>query len=707
MSIESKNKDNLKTRGGVSILPTASPKSDDLLRFWTDHPTESVLVDLYPFSVGEFENSHPNGQAVGNWGGPYTGRPELIVELAPAIQARCSMVGKGRVEAYLCSLRAWWRLFDYIESDSITKGRLNPKVSSVAHLSALHESVAKQRNMPGENLRAFLMIADDTRIFLRLPKLGWIAPARRTWESYLIPEHQARALRTVLKQDWERVLKSWTRNDRVMAEAKRRAMGELPVDLGDDESLLANWQYFQAIQPKKDRILPLGKMLLGNRSHSAGLFEHGRERKLIRAILFPTVEEADIAFHLALINSGWNPSTLHKVDADNPYLIRDHPKNAGQLVLSDQDKDDTAEEETLKAEKGRAGGRTQFCIGKKSQPSSAPMIVAAYLKRIAPLREIVKADCKMAEQELAHLQSSSAPQEAIAAQRYRVQMLKGWSRSVWLYVGPHGDIACLNIRNWYRYKKPESDNTKVSYLDVVRRRLNAQRPCDEQIPKVVPSDFRDIYARWVYVQSKGSILAVMLALGHKSVETTQQYLRHKIYKVEHDDQIRRFMGHLFDGLGRGEIDLTKLAQLVRHGEITPDMEVRLAEYRTLQRSRIGVGCADPRHPPEHIVSNHVPGQLCGANRCLKQCEHARFLPEAMDGIAMRAEELMAMSDCMPREPWLKAGFQEELDMAEELLESLFPSAAVAEARSAWRTCILAGEHLIPGLARVDFLEETA
>lgn len=561
--------------------------------------------------------------------------------------------------------------------------------------------------MLAENFRAFLNIVDDTRTFLRLPKLGWIPPAKRTGESHLIPEQQARALRTVLKQDWERIQKTWARNDRVMAEANRRVAGESPDDLGEDESLLENWQHFLAIQQETGLTLPSGSQLLGKWASGASLCGRGLERREMRAILFPTVEEADIAFHLALMNSGWNPSTLIKVDAEDPYLTRDHPKNARQLVLSIEDADEAADEKTLKADKARAGGRTQFCIGQKSQPSSAPMIVAAYLKRIAPLREVVKADCKTAEQELAHLQSSGATQEVVAKQLKRLQTLKLWSRSVWLYVALNGDIGCLNMKVYNRYKRPEIGRSQVSYLDVVRHRLNAQRPADDQIPNVTPSDFRDIYARWVYLQSKGNILAVMLALGHASVETTLGYLRHKIYKVEHDDQIRRFMIHLFDGLGRGEIDLTKLAQLLRHGEITPEMEARLTEYRALQRSRIGVGCADPRHPPEHVAPGHVPGRLCGANRCLKQCEHARFLPEAMDGIAMRVEELMVMSDHLPREPWLKAGFQEELDMGEELLESLFQSAAVAEARTAWRARIIAGEHLIPGLGRIDLLEDAA
>lgn len=702
MSIEKKNKDHLKAHSGISQVPPGPLTSDDPLKFWTNHPTENILVDLHPFANGEFENPNPISPKSGYWGGPFTGRPALIAELAPAIHARCALIKKRRVEAYLGALRGWWRLFDAIESDSVATDRLDSQVSSVAHLSALHDAIAKQRNMFPGNFRAFLALADDTRTLLRLPKLGWISPTRHIRESQLVPEYQARALKTALKQDWERVLKTWARNDRVMAEAECRAAGEFTADLGEDERLLKNWQHFQAIQQETGLTLPSGDQLLSNRSDSSYLTECGLERRMMRAILFPSVEEADIAFHLALMNSGWNPSTLAKVDADDPYLTRDHPKNAAQLVLSNDDTD----EETLKADKVRAGGRTQFCIGQKSQPSSAPMIVAAYLKRSAPLREIVKADCNAAAQELSHLQSSGATKEAIAAQLERVQTLKQWSSSVWLYVDPRGNIGCLNTREWKRYPKPDGGKGQGSYLNVVRYRLNARRPVNDQIPNVTPSDFRDIFARWVYLQSNGNILAVMLALGHKSIETTQGYLRHKVYKVEHDDQIRRFMIHLFDGLRHGEIDLTKLAQLVRHGEITPEMEARLVEYRALQRSRIGIGCADPRHPPAHVAPGHVPGRLCGTNRCLKQCEHARFLPEALDGIAMRVEELMVMSDHLPREPWLKDGFQEELDIGEELLESLFPSLAVAEARAAWRTRILAGEHLIPGLGRIEHLEET-
>jgi len=701
MSIEKKNKDHLKEHGEVSLVPPAPLKSDDPLKFWTSHPTQSRLVNLRPFAEGEFTNPNPNGPNTGNWGGAYTGRPELIAELMPALEARCALLGDDRVRGFLTSLRMWWRLFDSIEAMSLGDGQPVTKVSSVGELNVLHEVQAKQSGMNAQNFRDFQKIADDVRIFMRLPKLGWIPPENRTSESHLIPEKQARDLKVALKQNWERVRKTWARNDRIRGEAGRRAAGESPTDLTEEEEhLLKNWQHFHQAQLKTGLSLPTANDL-GDRSF---LSKRGLKRRLMRSILFPTVEEADIAFHLALQHSGWNPSTLARVDATNPFVLANHPKEDGQLVLNTEAGED--EEATLHAVKPRANGQTQFCIGKKSHLSSAPMIVEAYLKRVGPLREILKENCKLAQLELARLHKTGADQSTVSAKVKHIQTLQESIRSVWLYVDLKGDIGSLSWTNWRRYESPnKTKGTLASYLDLVRYQLNAQRGAEDHIPNVTPSDFRDIYTRWVMVQSNGNILAVMLALGHKSPSTTVNYLRSKIYREEHDDQIRRFMIHLFDGLGRGEIDLTKLSQNVRHGEITPEMEARLAEYRLLMRSRIGVGCADPRHPPENVAPGHVAGRLCGTQRCLYQCEHARFLPEALNGIAMRVEELVVMSDYLPREPWLRGEYQEELEMGEELLEHLFPSNEVAEARTFWRERILTGEHLIPGLGHIDFLED--
>lgn len=130
----------------------------------------------------------------------------------------------------------------------------------------------------------------------------------------------------------------------------------------------------------------------------------------MRSILFPTAEEADIAFHLALMNSGWNPTTLVNVDANFPFLVTTHPKNSKQLVLSVETKD---EELTLQGTKPRAKGKLQFCMGLAKNLSSPPVIVGNYLKRVEPLREILMRNYEAAKEELATMQSANIDQKVL------------------------------------------------------------------------------------------------------------------------------------------------------------------------------------------------------------------------------------------------------------------------------------------------------
>src|SRR5690606_28437038 len=114
-----------------------------------------------------------------------------------------------------------------------------------------------------------------------------------------------------------------------------RMRGEPPGELDEEESRrLNNWQYMQGIQLQTGVLLPSGQQLLGVWKGEDSLDRRGLNRSLMRSIAFPTVVEADIALHLALLHSGWNPSTILRIDADNPFLLADHPKNGGQLVLT-------------------------------------------------------------------------------------------------------------------------------------------------------------------------------------------------------------------------------------------------------------------------------------------------------------------------------------------------------------------------------------
>lgn len=711
MSIGKKNKNHLKGHGGVKLIaPILAPMSDDPLKFWTGHPTENIHVDLNSFAQGELENPRPFGK--GYWAGPFTGRPQLVAELAPALQARFTLASSHTVGSYLTALRAWWRFFDSIENTSAADGRRLACVESVADLNELHEAAARRSGMNAFYFNYILSIFNAARKLHkpRLSELPWELIKYGEPTRILVPDDQARAIKTVVKQDWERVRRTWARNDSLCVESQRRSAyaadpggatdrGEIPSELSEEEELLLkNLRHFQYIQQNTGRILPTSEQLRDGEER-VSFWESGLELRLMRALLFTTVEEADIAIHLALIGSGWNPSTMANLDGSSPSLVFDHPKDVLQTVLSGDDD----EEAIIQADKPRAGGKTQYCIGLKKHKSSPPVIVATYLKRVEPLREQLKSDYQAATAELARLQTDKADNEAITQQFKMVQKLRQGLRSVWLYVDLKGRINWLDIKNWKRYG---TAGKQTSYLENVCGRLNADcaRRGEPPIGKITPSDFRDIYARWVYAQTGGNILAVMLALGHSSLASTGRYLENNLFSAENDESTRRFMTHLFVELKQGRVDLTILAQLVRHGPLTTEMEERLEEYRKLMRSRVGVACADPRHPPAHIAQKHQEGRLCSTQLCLHDCGNAKFLPESLDGIAMRVEELYAISERLPRETWLRSEFQKELDGGESLLDSLYPRELVSEARGNWRDRIVRGEHLVPGLGLIADVE---
>jgi hypothetical protein len=712
MSIGKKNKDHLKEHGGIDLVaPVASPKSNDPLRFWTGHPTENILVDLRPFAEGE--NEHPNPTGAGSWGGPFTGRRQLIAQLAPAIQARVTLLARSTVVNLQSALRAWWRLLDRIEATPDPDRRVLAPVESVADLNELHEAAAHRYCVHANYFKCFVSLVNAARKLHvpRLPELRWEAPKASEPIRTLIPEEQAKAIKTCIKQDWEKVLRRWAHCDTLLAEAQRRTAQaadpkgatqrcEIPSALcEDDERLLKNLEHLLRMQQKIGKVLPTSSQLLDEQIYYS-LWQKGIDLRLMRGILFPKVEEADVAFHLALMNSGWNPSTLANLDGSSPALVFDHPKDTSQTVLAAREGED--EEVTMQAPKPRAHDKMQFCTGLKKHSSSPPVVVATYLQRVAPLRQQLISDYEEASDELARLQTSNASEDAIARQFKRAQTLRKGCRSVWLYVDLKGGINWIEWRHFNRYRSDNGDDLRVTYVSRVLERLNHERGQRgaPQIPSVTASDFRDIYARWVYLQTGGNILAVMLALGQSSLASAMRYLDNNIFSAQNDEDARRFMTHLFAELNQGRVDLTILAQLVRNGPLTPEMQVRLEEYRQLMRSRIDVGCNGPRHPPEQVAPRHQAGKLCGPQRCLRRCQNARFLPESLDGIVMRVEELYRMSDHLPRETWLQGGFEEELGDGEYLLDKLYPPNRVAEAREKWRDRIARGEHVVPGLGLV-------
>lgn len=276
---------------------------------------------------------------------------------------------------------------------------------------------------------------------------------------------------------------------------------------------------------------------------------------------------------------------------------------------------------------------------------------------------------------------------------------------MWLYVSAGGEILWLAQRNSGGHRLHGKQST---YLSVILDQINRERATRDKvpIPSVAQSDFRDIFATFLWLQSGGNLFVVMRLLNHARLTTTGLYVDNTILNTERDQQARTFLDHLFAELGKGRIDITILTHLQRHGAVTPEMEVRLQDFRALQRSRINVACKDPSHPPPEIQPKVNGRRLCASQRCLLCKPHAVILPESLPGVAMRLEELVAIQRAVSVETWLTSDYRQELSNGLDVLK-LFPADDVRQARVRWAQAIETGAHRIPGLHRMADQKETA
>lgn len=697
MAGKRRNKDHLKEHAGVELVEVVSPPRDsgDPLSWWTQHSTDACEVNLHEFAEGQTRSPWSNQGLTNLWAGPFTGRPGLIRELAPHLKAKTVLLAKASVGKYLTALHYWWRLFDALEATPLPGGNRLARVDSVADLNEFHEAGYHQSGGNAKSFEKFRSLSNAARATLGLRELLWVGPDRPEPNRQLISDDMAKLLRIALKRNWKAVRKDWALRDRVRAEADRRDRGDPAEDLGPEgERLLGNWREFQRIAQATGKVLPSSHELRDARNR----YQFNVASRLsvvdMRTLLFPTVGEIEAAMHVALLDSGWNPSTLINVDANDPNCVAPSLKDPAYVTLRSEE--DSVEDGTqilsMSAPKPRARGKLQTCHGLAKNTCSAPAIVREMIQRTEPLRGLLREQLRDAIAEYSRLQQAGADRKVLGKAFRRVGALKRGVRSVWVYVDPKGEVMWVEQVGLVRFSSGGRKGKDLTYLAKVVAQL---AETGQIIGKVTASDLRDLYARRL-LRSSGSVIALMLALGHGRLATTAKYLENNVFRAENDEVARRFLDNLIGQLEDGRVDLTILAQLSRHGSLTDEMAARLLEYRSLMKSRLGVGCTDPRNPPPSVQPNHEPGHFCTGQRCTL-CPRARYLPESLDGFAMRAEELMVIADLIPREAWLRHGFDDEQRNVEGLLENLYPSAEVAIAREHWRTKIRNDHHGIPGV----------
>jgi len=78
--------------------------------------------------------------------------------------------------------------------------------------------------------------------------------------------------------------------------------------------------------------------------------------------------------------------------------------------------------------------------------------------------------------------------------------------------------------------------------------------------------------------------------------------------------------------------------------------------------------------------------LCNSQRCLLCPTHAVLLPESIDGISMRAEELVEIKKNISYEAWAEGQYPIEMENILNAL-NLFPENKVKDSRRGWEELI--------------------
>jgi len=682
MTLRKISKDHL-PRQGADPEPIYSPdllrRTDSPLRFWTQHARKACLVDLSDLELGQDKPKKPGLED--RWLGGYSGRPTLIHELLPAIKEKLMFATEKTCRGRVADLKMWWRLFDEMEALSPQSGIAVTPVRSVKDLTHLHQQLAVQRFSPGI-FSSFRSVADMTRRAQGMRPLPWIGPEFLQSSREIPTQAQSRDLFTQIKRFWFGAIDRWAMVDDMLAK-KRAPVNEEQVDWLRNAEYLLPFLEMDAF-PTASAIRKFWSRETGKAEKT--LSRHGLSTDTMFATLFPTAFEIRMGFHLALIGGGWNVQTLLdlRVKASAPTsesmpFLRDHPQDSNRYIMT--------------GFKER-GSSDHFLHGDWKADRSPGKIVRTIVERTWPLRQELVRLLRIAKIKLNQLLVTNADLVSLTEARLTVMELQRKSESVWLYRTRNG-IHALDDKNYDKYER----NTPV--LRIVVTSVNENRAARENlIPAVNASDFRSIFAEYAYRISGGSVLAVQKALGHRSPSMTAKYLESNIIKEQHARIFVTYTNEMWAMVvSSGRLDHTALRQVVETGGITSDQKMRLAEYRKLKKSRLGIGCKDPRQPPSRLDPQFVVnGQsLCTVHRCTLCTENAVIAPEALRGLAMRLAELQHLQSRIPAEHFHRGGevsLHTELRNTEAALFG-FESDLVKATFDAWTLSIEKGLHRVP------------
>ena len=601
----------------------------------------------------------------------------LLCELVPHIKTWTHSVSEHTSAGALVQLRVAWQFLDHLETLT------GEDIDSVANLTDAHGVMLRSWLLhdrkfgpahSGAVLKFFGRRAEEARY-----SLG-INPSLLNWPIVRQPQVQQVDIDPSLSREIYNALKAQLR----LAKAKLRE-GELLVKKGVDprgcaieawhsrenvafltklyvEQALSNpgTQFRQFVTRNghagpKTLGLPINcPSCLERRLQSGASCVELRPTDRIGWFV-PMKEDVVAALALVLLHTGWNAQVALSMTVDDWYEWRlkdDDAKSNSTVVLfgrntSSIDGNDPAQ--VMRGRKSRSMGQ-QIISHSLTKPEFHPYRVIKWLiSATAPLRSALKLQLE---------QSRKGPSSQEKARECR--LLEKMIRSPWLYwrrVQGHavgGQVGSLT--NGYTspcdsFQKVLRDHGVNTFLKPRgSRRTDSER-------HLTLSDLRDGYVSFLYEKSMGDILLIQRALGHRRLSSTRHYLQQRQHKEASFRRIAELGNAVFSELvSDGDIDPTILHLSANFGCVSQEQRKKVFDLR--ERTRVGMGCRDPEHPPEYIAPYHQNGQVCAVQRCI-MCPLGIVFDDSFTHLALRGGELLFLHTKLPVDRWNGSSFEDE------------------------------------------------
>lgn len=581
-------------------------------------------VDLTEFSEG----SQEHGTAP---------RSSLITELAPAIRLLLHGKTKASRAEMVSNLRLLWRILDGFKPmglDDITSVREFSSAHGAIlrrHILGLSKSAGYSRKLQS-SLYQIVALAREV-LDSTLPEILWprIRSGRGTTHNDVDPKflkalyHHAKRLHAgflsgaaeasqLIKAGVDPRFATKNRNTVWLSSANWAVFSQAYVTASLSQGSLPMKTFAK-------RATPLRNARWDLQPGPSFLPESTRTSLDTVRWWVPTVEDAVAAFTLVQTHFGWNPETTKAIDITEPDCW------CNDRLDHDADNNSKTSTVAIYALKGRSGEQMGFSL---RAPSSHPyQVILAMIKRTEPLRSVLRDRIRELEQR----ESRSLDEEAQIAE------LKTMCKSPWLY------FAFMIQSNGTRVGVISKSGNNSVLRRLMKEAVQANRRMLKGIPQEAIdlflkeftfSDIRDGFASLLYDNSMYNIFILKAALGHGNVSATYHYIRQRQQIANRFRRFTDFQEVFFDSVARlKNIDPTIIFARLNNIELGEEQIRALLDYR--QRTRMGMGCFDPKNPPADIAPGHNGG-VCAVQRCTL-CIHGVVFNDSLSDLAVRAAEL--------------------------------------------------------------------